>query len=98
LEFTGDFTKLEANGLKHEAPLKTGNSDVDQAFETLEATNRQVAQDLGVSPDARTFRYALDYPFRATASKIIIAFRTDGVPYSTNPVREIEISRHTDTT
>jgi hypothetical protein len=92
LEFTGDFTKLEANGPKEEAPLKTGNSDIDQAFETLEATNRQVARDLSISPDAKTFRYALDYPFRATASKVIIAFRNDGIPYSTNPVREI--SRH----
>lgn len=90
LEFTGNFTELETSGPKEEAPLKTGHTDVDSALETLEASNRNVAIDLGLSADAKTFRYTLDYPFRATASKVIIAFRSDGVPYSANPVNTVK--------
>lgn len=87
LEFTGDFTKLKVNGPKEDAPLKTGNSDVDTAFETLEATKSAAALDLGLSADARAFRASIDFPFRATASKVVLPFRSDGIPYSLNPVR-----------
>lgn len=91
LEFTGDFSKLKSSGPKEEGPLKTGNSDVDAVLETLEATNHQAELDLGMTPDARAFRASIDYPFRPTASKVILAFRSDGVPYSANPVSEEEI-------
>jgi von Willebrand factor type D domain len=87
LDFRGNFANLKSVGPRDEDTLKTGNSDVDAALNSIEKSNLQTKEDLGLSPDARAFYQAMKYPWRPTATKTIIAFRSNGVPYSGNPVR-----------
>lgn len=88
LDFKGNFEKLEYNGPKEEKPVHTGLNELDAVLGELEKSSSQTKEDYGLSADAKAFTRAMFYPFRATATKTIIAFRTDGVPYSTNPVRK----------
>lgn len=88
LEFTGNFANLKSTGPKEDNALKTGQPELDAALNELEKTGKQTAQDLSLSADARAFKRAMKYPFRATATKTILAFRSDGIPYSPNPVRK----------
>jgi hypothetical protein len=89
LDFKGNFANLKATGPKEEDTLITDNPDVDAALQQLEKSNRDTRHDLGVSPDARAFYAATKYPFRPTATKTIIAFRSNEIPYSANPVRSV---------
>lgn len=87
LDFKGNFANLKSNGPKYEETLHTGAQEVDAVLQGLEATSKQAKEDLGLSSDARAFQRAMKYPFRASATKTILAFRSDGIPYSSNPVR-----------
>lgn len=87
IDFKGNFANLKSSGPKEDDSLKTGNADVDNALDAFCKANKQTREDLGLSPDARAFYEAMKYPWRPTATKTIIAFRSDGVPYSTNPVK-----------
>lgn len=87
LDFKGNFATVKADGPKHDHALHTGQNEVDTVLQTLEKATKQAHYDLGLSSDARAFHLAMQYPFRATATKTILAFRSDGVPYSANPVR-----------
>lgn len=89
LDFRGNFANVKSNGPKEEGVLKTGQNEVDAILSTLEKTTKQTTEDLGLSPDARAFQRAMKYPFRPTATKTILAFRSDGIPYSPNPVRAL---------
>ena len=86
LDFKGNFAKLETKGPKEEGVIQTGQNEVDTVLEQVEEENKQAKEDLGLSADAKAFHRAVKYPFRATATKSIIAVRADGIPYSTNPV------------
>lgn len=86
LDFNGNFGNLKSSGPKEENTLVTGIQDVDAAFQKIEEANQQTREDLGLSSDARAFYEAMKYPWRPTATKTIIAFRSNGVPYSANPV------------
>lgn len=89
LEFKGNFAQLKPTGPKEDEVIKTGNSEVDTTLNFLEQSRRQSAEDLALSADARAFQRAMKYPFRPTATKTIVAFRSDGIPYSLNPVRNL---------
>lgn len=89
LDFTGNFATVKSDGPKHTNVLHTGQNEVDTVLNTLEKACKQAHEDLGLSADARAFQRAMKYPFRATATKTILAFRSDGIPYSTNPVRKL---------
>ena len=86
LDFKGNFANVEAKGFKEPAGLTTGIANIDTVLHELEKTCKQARADLGFSSDARAFQRALNYPFRPTATKTILAFRSDGIPYSANPV------------
>lgn len=87
LDFKGNFANLKGTGPKRADTLKTGRTEVDAVLVELEKSGRQTVQDLSMSSDAKAFQRAMKYPFRATATKTILAFRSDGIPYSMNPVR-----------
>jgi hypothetical protein len=86
LDFTGKLATVNAAGPEEEKPLKTGNDALDEFFETVNNASVRLRDDLGLSADAQAFREAMDYPFRAAATKTILAVRSDGLPYSPNPV------------
>lgn len=86
LDFKGNYATVKVDGQKYSHALQTGHNDIDATLKSLEKARKQAHEDLGLSPDARAFRQAMQYPFRATATKTILAFRSDGVPYSANPV------------
>lgn len=86
LNFMGDLNKVSINGPKEEEPLVTGKPSLDTVLKTLAQANARTKEDLGVSADARAFQQALKYPFRATATKTILAIRSDSLVHSTNPV------------
>lgn len=89
LNFNGNFATVKSNGPKRDHSLHTGQNEVDAVLDILERGSKIAHEDLGLSADARAFQRAMKYPFRATASKAILAFRSDGIPYSANPVRFI---------
>lgn len=86
LDFKGKFEALKGTGVPEEEIVKTGNFEVDNVVTEVEKMNKQTKQDYNLSPDARAFRKALAYPFRPTATKTVLAIRSDGIPYSVNPV------------
>ncbi len=86
LDFKGKFESLRGSGVPEEETVVTGNSEIDDFVEELKRGRQQNMEDLSLSPDARAFQKALNYPFRATATKTILAVRGSGIPYSLNPV------------
>lgn len=88
LDFKGNFAAVKSTGPKDEEVLQTGQPELDLALGELEKANKQATEDLGLSADAKAFQRAMKYPFRPTATKTILAFRSDGISYSTNPVSE----------
>lgn len=87
LDFKGNFANIESNGPKKSSVLQTGVANIDNVLRELEERYKKTETDLAHSSDARAFQKALGYPFRPTATKTVLAFRSDGIPYSTNPVR-----------
>lgn len=89
LDITGKFAqpKWKPNPeLQNDVAIKTGCKHVDQALSTAQRVTKQLRDDLGLSADAQAFRSALQYPFRSTAGKAIIAIRSDTLTHSLNPV------------
>lgn len=93
LDFNDNFTKTKSSGPKEEKVLVTGQPELDAALAEFEKARKQTTEDLGLSADARAFQRAMKYPFRATATKTILAFRSDGIPYSTNPVGTVKFAK-----
>lgn len=87
LDFKGNFANVKSAGPKEDDVLRTGQPELDATLVTLDKFNKQTTEDLGLSSDARAFQRAMRYPFRPTATKTILAFRSDAIPYSLNPVR-----------
>lgn len=88
--FSGGKFKFEpVVGPDADGPLVSGFTDLDVIFRLSYQTCKKVEADLGLSVDARAFREAIKYPFRADASKSIIAVRSDQFKHSPNPVRVI---------
>lgn len=86
LDFRGKFETLKGTGILEEETILTGNTEIDEFVKELKKAKTQNKEDLSYSPDARAFRRALRYPFRPTATKTILAVRSNGIPYSLNPV------------
>lgn len=89
LDFRGKFEAVKGTGIPEEETIVTGTKEVDDLVEEVNKINRQTKEDLSISPDARAFQKALSYPFRPTATKTIFAVRSNGIPYSVNPVRRL---------
>lgn len=87
LDFKGKFETLKGTGVPEDEVVKTRNVELDNVVSEVEKMNKQTKQDYNLSPDARAFRKALAYPFRPTATKTILAIRSDGIPYSINPAK-----------
>jgi von Willebrand factor type D domain len=85
-DYRGRFEAAKTSGVPEDDTIKTGNRELDDAVHEIEKSAKQTRSDLSRSPDARAFQRAIAYPFRATATKTIIAVRSDGIPYSLNPV------------
>lgn len=86
LDFTGKLGTVKVDGPEEDKPLKTGNDALDEFFETVNNSTLKLKEDLGLSADAQAFRAAMEYPFRPTATKTILAVRSDQLTYSVNPV------------
>lgn len=89
IDFRGKFETLKGTGVPEEENVVTGYHEVDEFVTELKKTSLQTKEDLSISPDARAFRRAFTYPFRATATKTILAVRSNGMSHSLNPVINI---------
>lgn len=87
LDFKGNFANLKSTGPKEEPVLLTGEKYRDSLLDHLQKNRERFLEEIGESADARAFKAAMKYPFRATAAKTILAIRSNGLPYSANPVR-----------
>lgn len=90
LDYTGKLGQADLSGPENCKPLVTGNKDVDEFFKVLHDLSEKTAEDLGLTPDARAFVDALQYPFRATASKHIVLVHSDDTERFPNPSRAIK--------
>ncbi|KAG4078631.1 hypothetical protein HA402_015221 [Bradysia odoriphaga] len=89
LDFTGKLTMPDDTDMpKDVPPVKTGNEKLDKALEDAFNYNRQVQEDLGIAADGRAFQEAFKYPFRSNAAKAIVAFRSDNLVHSKNPLKQ----------
>lgn len=86
LDFRGKFELLKNTGVPEDDVVQTGMIELDSVVSEVAKFNKLSKQDYSLSPDARAFRKALEYPFRPAATKTILAVRSDGIPYSVNPV------------
>lgn len=90
LDISGKFSvpKWTANpDLTNSKPVKIdGSENTNKGLETVYNAIKKLLDDLGLAPDGRAFRKALEYPFRADAGKAILAIRSDPLAYSVNPV------------
>lgn len=85
LDFTGKFPGA-ANGPQYVKPIKTGDEKIDKYVQKLFTVIDRVREDFIQTPDAKAYREAVDFPFRPTASKFILATRSTDLKYS-SPVR-----------
>lgn len=90
LDYTGKLGQADLSGPENCKPLVTGNKNVDEFFKVLHDLQEKAAEDLGVTPDARAFLDALQYPFRATASKHIVLVHSDDTEKMPNPARAVK--------
>lgn len=74
---------------KEETIHKIGCEHIDPYLEKLEKLRLSFLDDFALSADARAFREAVSAPFRSSASKIIIAIRSDVLTHSSNPVSHL---------
>lgn len=87
LDFSGKLTMPDDRDMEKDLPpTKTGNEKLDKVLKDAFDNNRQVQNDLNVAADGRAFQEAYRYPFRSTAAKAIVAFRSDNLKRSQNLV------------
>lgn len=90
LDFTGKLSAIKHDaGPREFKALKTGVAKVDEILETLHENHLKLKDDMGLAADARAFQAAMDYPFRASASKAIIAVRSDNLESTSNPIKQL---------
>lgn len=87
LDFKGKFEDLKGTGIPEDENVLTHDEALDAFIQELKKGATKIKEDLSSSPDARAFRKALSYPFRTGATKTILAVRSNGIPYSLDPVR-----------
>lgn len=90
LDYTGKLGQADVSGPENCKPLVTGNEKVDEFLKTLHDLGEKVAEDLAMTPDARAFLEALQYPFRSTASKSIVLVHSDDSEKAPNPTRAVK--------
>lgn len=79
----------EENIPKEDRFNKVGCEYVDPILEKLESLRLAFLDDFALSADGRAFREAVSAPFRSSASKVVIAIRSDALTHSSNPVSSI---------
>lgn len=90
LDFTGKLSAIKHDaGPREYKALKTGYTKVDEILDTLHENHLKVKDDMGLAADARAFQAAMDYPFRSSASKAIIAVRSDALENTSNPIKQL---------
>lgn len=83
--------KIVDGGPAYEKPIRTGHASVDARLEHRAAVQEQLRRDLLVSSDAKAFRTAMDYPFRANAAKAIVAIRSDSLAPATGLIKQLGV-------
>lgn len=79
LNFNGRLDQVSFDGPKLEdIPSEFQNPRINEIIEQI----RKSRSESLVSTDAKAFNLAMDYPFRADASKAIIAVRNDNLEYT----------------
>lgn len=87
LDFGGKLTAFKFDDApKSVPPQPTGHEKLDKLLASGWQMVRTAERDLGVAADGRAFREAMAYPFRSTASNVIVAIRPDHLEFSGNPV------------
>uniref|UniRef100_A0A2M3ZDY1 Putative apolipophorins n=1 Tax=Anopheles braziliensis TaxID=58242 RepID=A0A2M3ZDY1_9DIPT len=78
LDYTGKLGQADVTGGPQECPaLVTGFPAVDGVLKLLHEAGEQIREDLGATSEVYAVRRALNYPFRATASKSVLVVRSD---------------------
>lgn len=89
-DYTGKLSAIKNDaGPKEFKALKTGNDKIDEILEKLHENYLKTKEDVGLAADARAFQAAMEYPFRPSASKTIIAIRSDNLETTTNPIKTL---------
>lgn len=90
LDYTGKLGQVDLSGPESCKSLVTGNEKVDEFLRHLHDAGERFAEDMALTPDARAFMEALQYPFRTTASKSIVLVHSDDTEKVPNPTRAIK--------
>lgn len=85
-------TSKDENIPKEERISKVGCEHTDAFLEKLEKLRIALLNDFALAADGRAFREAVSAPFRSSASKVVIAIRSDVLTHSSNPVSFLEDS------
>jgi len=88
LDFTGKLTMPDDSDMLKDKPVKTGNEKLDKVLQEAFDHELKLKEDLGVAADGRAFQEAFKYPFRSNAARGIIAFRSDNLSHSKNPLKQ----------
>lgn len=76
--------------LKEEKLTSVGCNETDAVLQKLNALWTLLQDDFSLAADGAAFREALSFPFRSSASKAIIAIRSNPLVYSKNPVSKTQ--------
>ncbi|XP_058128999.1 apolipophorins [Anopheles ziemanni] len=78
LDYTGKLGQVDvSSGPKQCKALVTGFPDVDAILEQLHVAGEVAKENLGTTTEVYALRRAFTYPFRATASKSVLLFRSE---------------------
>uniref|UniRef100_A0A182MAM9 Vitellogenin domain-containing protein n=1 Tax=Anopheles culicifacies TaxID=139723 RepID=A0A182MAM9_9DIPT len=80
LDYTGKLGQADvSSGPKQCRGLVTGIESVDAVLQVLKQMGEQSRENLGATTEVYALRRAFTYPFRATASKSVLVFRSDSI-------------------
>ncbi|XP_040158471.1 apolipophorins [Anopheles arabiensis] len=78
LDYTGKLGQADvSSGPKQCRGLVTGIESVDAFLQLLQKMGEQSRENLGATTEVYALRRAFSYPFRASASKSVLVFRSD---------------------
>ncbi|XP_053660311.1 apolipophorins [Anopheles marshallii] len=80
LDYSGKLGQADvSNAPKQCRGLVTGVESVDAVLQVLQKISEQTKENLGATTEVYALRRAFTYPFRATASKSVLVFRSDSI-------------------
>lgn len=83
-------TSKDENIPKEDTIKTIGCEHTDPILVKLENLRKALLDDFALSADGRAFREAVSAPFRSSASKVVVAIRSDVLTHSRNPVSSFD--------